>query len=668
MRPLLVLLALTASLLPAQKRPVTHEDIFLLKRTGAPAVSPDGKWVVYSLTEPAYDPALSVSDLWLVPVDASAPARRLTSSKGPESGVAWSPDSSKIVFTAKRDGDNVAQLYLLPINGGEAQRLTSLPTAPANPQWRPDGQALLFESTIKPPTSGKSTARVYDAMPVRYWNAWLDHSRPHIFVWQLTSQSPVDITATGKLFHSPGFSGIRSGLSSDTSLQPVWSPDGRSIVFAAAVNADQMMRSETETHIFKLPATGGEPEQLTQPGHSYSRPAFSPDGKSLFALQDRTPSPAQPYSLTRLVRLAPLQPLTATFDRSVSSFTISPDSASIVFDAEDLGFSKLFKMSASGGAPVKLFDPASGGYSNPQFAGPHLIATFSASTQPAEIVRINGASHSLLTNANAAELAALDMPAPIHFWFTAKNGKKIHSVLVPPPALDPNKKYPLLVFPHGGPNSMSADSFSTRWNFHLLTSPGYALLMTNYTGSTGFGEKFAADIERDVLRGPAREILEAVDAAVAKYPWLDKDKQCALGASYGGYLMNWFNGHTRQFKCMVNHAGAVNNESQYGANDGGLSREIRMGAKVWESGKGQWMDQSPFRYAAEWKTPTLVTQGELDYRVPVGESLMTFKLLQRQGIPARLMVFPDEGHWILKGENNRHHMAEILAWLAAHLK
>jgi dipeptidyl aminopeptidase/acylaminoacyl peptidase len=206
---------------------------------------------------------------------------------------------------------------------------------------------------------------------------------------------------------------------------------------------------------------------------------------------------------------------------------------------------------------------------------------------------------------------------------------------------------------------MSGDAFTTRWNYHLLTSPGYALLMTNYTGSTGFGEKFADDIERDVLRGPAREILEAVDAVAAKYAYIDKERQCALGASYGGYLMNWLNGHTKHFKCFVNHAGAVNNESQYGANDGGLSREMRMGAPVW-TGKGQWMDQSPFRYAAEWKTPTLITQGELDYRVPINESLTTFKILQRQGIPARLMVFPDEGHWILKGENNRHHMMEVL--------
>ncbi|MBI2688510.1 MAG: S9 family peptidase [Acidobacteria bacterium] len=671
---LLSLLLLAATLLTAQKRPVTHEDIFLLKRVGEANPSPDGKWVVFSVTEPDYDAAKAVSDLWIVPVDGNAPARRLTSTKGPEGGVAWSPDSTRIAFTAKREGDEVAQLYILPVQGGEAQRVTSLATAVANPKWRPDGQGMLFESTVKGERKnpGKSTARVYDNMPVRYWNAWLDDSRPHLYVWEPGWKSPIDLLDKGRLVDSAGFSGIRSGLSSDTSLQPVWAPNGREIVFAAVVNKSDMMRAETETHLFKIERQGGEPVQLTKPGFSYTHPAFAPDGKALYAQQERTATPQHLYSNSRIARLdwpnagAP-KTLTGAFDRSVGSFDISGDGASIVFEAEDDGFSKLFRVPAAGGAVEKILEVSEGGYGPPHFAGNKIVATYSASTQPPEIARIETKGHTLLTSFNAAKLSELDLPKPEHFWFTAKNGKRIHSVLVPPPGLDKSKKYPLLVFPHGGPNAMSGDAFSTRWNYHLLTSPGYVLLMTNYTGSTGFGEKFAEDIERDVLRGPAREILEAVDAAAAKFPYINTEKQCAMGASYGGYLMNWFNGHTRQFQCIVNHAGAVNNESQYGANDGGLSRELRMGAKVWESGKGQWMDQSPFRYAAEWKTPSLITQGELDYRVPVNESLMTFKLLQRQGIPARLMVFPDEGHWILKGENNRHHMMEVLAWLKQYL-
>jgi dipeptidyl aminopeptidase/acylaminoacyl peptidase len=226
----------------------------------------------------------------------------------------------------------------------------------------------------------------------------------------------------------------------------------------------------------------------------------------------------------------------------------------------------------------------------------------------------------------------------------------------------------VLVNPHGGPNSMSADGFSLRWNNHLLTAPGYYLIQTNYTGSTGFGEKFADDIERDVLRGPALETLEAVVEAAKKYPSMDLTRQCAVGASYGGYLMNWYQGTTTHFKCMVNHAGAVNNESQYGLNDGGIDREWRMGAPIWETGKGQWFDQSPIRYSKNWKTPMLITQGEIDFRVPVSESMTTFKLMQRLKVPARFVIFPDEGHWILKGPNSRKHMEEVMGWFAKYLE
>ena len=276
-------------------------------------------------------------------------------------------------------------------------------------------------------------------------------------------------------------------------------------------------------------------------------------------------------------------------------------------------------------------------------------------------------SFGLLTAFNRERLAQLDLPEPEHFWFTAKNGKRIHNLILFPPGMDRLKKYPIVVFPHGGPNSMSKDAFSSRWNYHLLTAPGYVLLQTNYTGSTGFGEKFADDIERDVLRGPCKEVLEAVEVAARKYPWIDTGRQAAIGASYSGYMMNWFNGTTDQFKCLVNHAGAVNNESQYGTNDGGIDRELRMGAPIWEFGKGQWQDQSPIRYAKSWKTPMLITNGELDFRVPMSEAMTTFKILQRRKVPTRLVLFPDEGHWILKGENSRHHMQEVLGWLKRYL-
>ncbi len=482
-----------------------------------------------------------------------------------------------------------------------------------------------------------------------------------------------DLLKGTQLVSGRGFAGIFQSSGGQT-LQPVWCPDGQSVLFAAYTNRDETMSAETESHLFVVSTKGGEPRQITHAGQIFSNPQFSLKGDALYALHQRTPvKGGRLYSLTRLAKFtwpdagAPSL-ITEKWDRSVSGFSLSRDGQTIYVDAEDDGFDQLFELSAQGGEPRRLFKVERGGYANVRPIAGGLVARFQTASQPPEIVRLNPstASHTLLTNFNEARLAELDTPDAVHFWFTAKNGKKIHNVINLPPNFDRTKKYPLLVFPHGGPNSMSKDAFSTRWNSHLLTSQGYVLLQTNYTGSTGFGEKFADDIERDVLRGPAKEILEGIDEAIKRYPYIDGTRQAAAGASYGGYLMNWFAGNTTQFKCLVNHAGAINNESQYGTNDGGLSRELRMGGPIWETG-GQWNDQSPIRYSGKFQTPMLITQGELDFRVPMSESMTTFKIMQRRKVPTRLILFPDEGHWILKGENSRVHMQEIMSWLKKYL-
>lgn len=669
--------ALLAGALFAQKRAMTHEDVWTMKRVGEPAVSPDGQWIVVSVTEPDYDPAKQWSDLWLAPADGSAAPRRITFTKGAESGAVWSPDGTRLAFTAKREGDESAQVYVLPMQGGEAQRVTSAAAGASNPQWRPDGQALLYESEVDPIASERKSrkwsARVYDTFPIRYWNAWLDEKRPHVFMQDLNGGAARDLLAGTQLASSRGFAGVFSG-GGGQELQAVWTPDGKAVVFTAYTNRDETMSAETESHLFVVPAAGGEPKQITEPGQSFGSPKFSPAGDALFALHQRNPvKGGRLYSLSRLVRFDwpnPGKPafLSERWDRSVGAFSVSTDGKTVYLDAEDSGFDKLFEVPARGGEPRLLFEVKRGGYTGVKPVAGGLVARFQTSAQPPEVVRVDAAAgtHRLLTNFNTARVAQIEAPEPVHFWFTAKNGKRIHNLMILPPFFDKEKRYPIVVFPHGGPNSMSKDAFSTRWNNHLLASPGYVVLETNYTGSTGFGEQFADDIERDVLRGPAAEILEAIDEAARRYAFVDKSRQAAVGASYGGYLMNWFNGHTDQFRCLVNHAGAMNNESQYGTNDGGLSRELRMGGPVWEK-DGQWNDQSPIRYAGAFRTPTLITQGELDFRVPLSESMTTFKLLQRRKIPTRLVLYPDEGHWILKGENSRHHMSEVLGWLKKYL-
>jgi dipeptidyl aminopeptidase/acylaminoacyl peptidase len=655
------------------KRAITHDDVFTMKRTSAPRPSPDGKWIVYTVTEPNYDPALTVSDLWLVPSDGSAPPRRLTSTRRGESGVAWARDSQRIAFSTRREGDDADQVYVLSLSGGDAQRVTSIATGATNPQWRPDDAAILVESVARDAAPDKSTARAFDTMPIRFWNTWMDGSKPRLFIQPLNGGAATDVLGGTRLAASSAFDAPFVGDGSDRSLQAQWSRDGQEIVFVAYVNLRVMMTEDTESHLFRM-KPGSEPVPFTATGESFEHPVFSPDGKTLLARHMRASRPGQLYSLVRLARFdwpaGTERLLTDGFDRSVGDFDVAPDGRTVVFNAEDNGFTSLFRVPLAGGMVTKLFEMQEGAYGSPVYAGSRLFAMFGSSTQPAELARVieERGTHALVTDSNRARLSQLDLPKPEHFWFTASNGKRIHSIIFFPPQLDRTKRYPLIVNPHGGPNSMSGDTFSTRWNYHLLTAPGYVLLATNYTGSTGFGEKFAEDIERDVLRGPAKEILEAADEAIRRYSFIDRTRQAAVGASYGGYLMNWFNGHTDQFRTLVIHAGASNNESQYGVNDGGMGRELRMGAPIWETGKGQWMDQSPFRYADKWKTPALITQGEQDFRVPINESITTFKLLQRNKVPARLLVFPDEGHWILKGENSRRHMQEVLGWLAKYLQ
>jgi dipeptidyl aminopeptidase/acylaminoacyl peptidase len=298
-----------------------------------------------------------------------------------------------------------------------------------------------------------------------------------------------------------------------------------------------------------------------------------------------------------------------------------------------------------------------------------LAAVFERAIQPPEIVRLEGNRHVALTGFNAERVAAIDAPDPKHFWFTSAAGRRIHNMLILPPGFDPKKKYPLVALIHGGPATAYTDAFNygAFWfHMHLLATPGYVVVATNYTGSLGLGEDFAEAIEKDVLRGPALDILAGIDEAIRLHPFIDKDRLAAVGGSYGGYLINWLNGTTKRFKCLVSHVGPINNEAQYGTNDGGLEREIRMGVPIWEKG-GQWNDQSPIRYAGNFSTPTLITHGERDFRVPLGEGLTNFKILQRRKVPSRFIVFPDEGHFVGRAENTRVFWREVKAWLARYL-
>jgi dipeptidyl aminopeptidase/acylaminoacyl peptidase len=686
MRSALLICAAAVLCVAADKRPITHEDLWSMRRVDAPVPSPDGKWVVFNVVEPAYEEKNQSSDLWIVPSDASSAPRKLTHTNTPESGAAWSSDSRRIAFSAKRDGDEVNQIYILDFaGGGEAVRATSISTGAFSPKFRPDGKAILFQGNVYRGAADeeankkiaaerkerKYKARVYDTFPIRSWDKWLDDTERHVFVQAIDPPSAArDLIAGTRLVQAAGFAGAPTS-SGGQDLQAVWSPDGESIVFTATVNRTEAAYAQVKTDIYQVANAGGEPKRLSTGPGSFSRPAFRPDGKALYALVER--HGPKVYNLDRLAMFAwpaagDPQIVTAGFDRSVSSFAFTPDSSTIYLTSEDAGQEKLYTVPANGGAVKAVGELKAGCYANlsipPKASAPMLLANYDSATAPPEVVRIDAAngSHTRLTSFNAERTAKLDLAPVRHFWVTSSRGKKVHSLIVEPPAFDASKKYPLLVLIHGGPHSMWRDQWVTRWNYHLLAAPGYVVLLTNYTGSTGYGEKFAQDIQGDPLAGPGLELNEAADAAIKAFPFIDGTRQAAGGASYGGHLANWLQATTTRYKCLISHAGLINLESQWGTSDTIYHREAGMGAPFWEGGK-VWQEQNPIRFASRFKTPMLVTVGENDFRVPLNQSLENWSVLQRLKVPSRLIVFPEENHWILKGENSRFFYSELHAWL-----
>jgi len=673
--------------------PLTHELLWMMKRVGAPIVSPDGKWVVFSVLEPSYEPDKEASDLWLVPAEGGNEPRRITNTRAPESGVAWSPDSHSIAFSTKREGDEVEQIYILDLSGGgEARRLTDLATGASSPKWRPDGKAILFESAVFPNAldddanrkiaaerkARKYNVRVYEHFPVRQWNQWLDDRQPTLLVQALEpGAKPKDILSATALARSAGFSGVPDSTSAGSSLAAVWSPDGKEVVFTATIERWNAASGHVGFHLYRLAAAGGgEPGIVTPLAGEYDSAQFSPDGKALFFKY--IPQDEEIYHLPRLSRVTWPGGGDATlvardFDREAAVYAITPDSHTVYLLAPEGAKESLFRVPAAGGKPTAVIEPEVGGYTAlaipEKAARPMLIASYGSSVSPLEVVRIDPAArrHASLTHFDTAVAATLDWQPPQHFYFTSARGRNIHNMIVLPPAFDPAKKYPLVTLIHGGAAANNPDQIGLRWNYHLLAAPGYVILLTDYTGSTGFGEKFAQAIKLDPLKTPGDELNQAVDEAIHRYPFIDGTRLCAAGASYGGHLANWIEATTTRYKCIISHAGEVDLTTQWGESDYIYEREVTNGGPPW-TGNPIWHEQSPLTYAANWQTPMLLSIGERDFRVPLGNTLENWATLQRMHVPSRLLVWPDAWHWILKPEDSRHFYEEVNHWLGTYLK
>ena len=640
-----------------------------LKRVGSPAISPDGRYVVFSVTEPSYAEKDQVNDLWIVPTDKSEKPRKLTSAKGGESGYSWSPDGKFLAFVAKRDGEEESQIYLLNMKaGGEAQKLTSLSSGAGGPKWRSDSKVLLFTSNVYPGCfadslqkkevekrkNQKYKARVYDSFPIRDWDKWLDEKQSHLYFQHIDSTSATNLFSNVSMVNLSGFQ-----LGS-----AVWAGTDE-VVFSAAINKNTAAYENTISKLYKVGINGGEAQLLTDDSTNYSSPQISANGKYLYCLS-YTPAYTI-YDLSKLTRidwpsLKNKVTLSASLDRPVNNFTLS--NSEVYASVEDKGRDIIYKWTENKLLPVKYSTIDKGCYLSPAAASGMVVSSYETASMPAEIALIHyDGKHEQLTHFNDAKLATLDLNEVETFYTTTDKGKSIRSMLVKPAKFEATKKYPLFVLMHGGPAISYKEAFTFRWNYHLLAGEEYVLVLTDYTGSTGYGEKFARDIQYDPFRGPAHEINEAAADAIRRFSFIDGDRQAAGGASYGGHLANWMQATTDHYKCLIAHAGAVNFVTQWGSSDVIYGREIMNGGAPWTRTK-TWLEQNPYNYAANFKTPMLLTVGELDYRVPLNNTIENWHIHQRLKVPSRLVVFPEENHWILKGENSRFHYQEIKSWLA----
>ena len=676
-RLLLLVFILPFSLLGQVKKSITHEDMWLMKRVGAPAISVNGKWVVFSVIDPAYDEKDQSTDLWLAPADGTAKPRKITSTKAAESAYAWSPDNKTIAFTSKREGDEVAQVYTINIeDGGESQRITNLSTGTASPKWSPDGTMLLFTSQVYPGAFTDSTnkkiaeekkklkykARVYTTFPIRDWDHWIDEKQTHLFVQKAESGANAkDLFTTVDMVNKEGFKVTGNAC---------WSSDGQQIIFTAVTDLNASAYKDVVSNLYSIAVSDGTVKTLMADNFDYGDVTISDDGKYLFC-QVTAAENYKVYNLGKLVRfnwpsMQGRTMLASQLDRPISKYELKGNT--VILDVESEGNDKIYTINDNETEAKPLINNEAGCYTNISVSSNNIIvANYESAAAPPEVVRINGNTNKSLTDFNASKLASLDMQPIETFWFTSSRGKKIRSILVKPAGFDASKKYPLFVVMHGGPAGSFKDNWGYRWNYHLLAAPGYILVMTDYTGSTGYGEKFSQDIQYDPFKGPANEINEAAAFAIKKYAFIDGNIQAAGGASYGGHLANWMQATTTHYKCLISHAGLVNSEDQWGTSDGIYSREVMNGGAPWTQVK-TWKEQNPIRYAAKFKTPILVTVGEQDFRVPLNNSIENWHALQRMKVPSKLIVFPEENHWILKAEDSRFFYQEVHSWLKKYLK
>ncbi|HUQ90306.1 MAG TPA: S9 family peptidase [Bryobacteraceae bacterium] len=661
--PLLLFLGVPS--VSAQKRPFDVQAMMRIQRISEPQISPDGKSVAFTVQTADLENNTKPKQIWIAPVESGEP-REITTG-GNNERPRWSPDSKRIAYISSKGGS--AQVWMMDADGANPKQITNLSTEASGVQFSPDGKLLLFVSEVYPECAdddcnrkrlesektSKVKARIYTSLLYRHWTQYESARRSHLMVIRAEGGVAKDLTPGTR--HVPPFS---LGGPDDYAI----APDSKEVCYV--MNSEDSPAISTNTDLFVVPMDGGESRKITLNPGADNSPVYSPDGKWIaFRQQQRAGYESDRWRLVVLDRSnARTTSLTENLDRHVNSMTWTVDSKRLFFTVEDRGRTVLQMIPVTGGASRILISGA-GHVDDVQFPsdGKTLVYTEQSGSKPAEIFTVasSGGTAKPLTQLNERLLEEYSISRFEDFWVTGAEDTKVHSFLLKPPEFRSNQKYPVLFLIHGGPQGAWSESWSYRWNPQVFAAAGFVVVMPNPRGSTGYGQKFTDDINADWGGKPYEDIMAVVDY-IAGRPYADAERMTAAGGSYGGYMVNWMLGHTQRFKAFVSHAGVFDLKSM-------AMETEELWFPLWEFRGMPWDNAdvyqrwSPSSHINDFRTPTLVIHGDLDYRVPLGQGQQLFTALQMKKVPSKLLLFPDEGHWVLKPLNSILWYNSFLDWV-----
>lgn len=682
------------------KRPLQLEDMFNIQRVSDPQLSPDGKTVAYVVGVVDKAANKTNTDIWLIP-STGGTAKQLTNSPKADRHPRWSPDGKWIAFESNRDGS--LQIYLINVATGESKQLTTIYTEANGAIWSPDGKNIAFVSSVFPEFSDKSfavadslnkvkqeardnskvKAKIFTKLLYRHWDSWVDDKRQHLFVMNADGGNLRNVTP-GDRDAVPTSSTFSAGDEYDFSPNPKDASHGKELTFTATPIPVREESWSTNQDIYTVNLETGERKQITTNLAADGFPRYSPDGKYIaYRAQSRPGFEADRWQLMLYDRsTGKSKSITPTFDTNVDNYVWASDSKRLYVEAEEKANHPIYSI-ALDGKIVKVFDSANNSSINISQDGKTLIFAHQRLTRPIEIYSVgsDGKNPKQLTTVNNELFKHIEFEQPEYVWYEGEGKTPNQMWIIKPPFFsakggsasghegllrsgDSTKKYPLVFWVHGGPQGAFGNGWSYRWNAQLWAAQGYVVALPNPRGSTGFGQQFTDEISKDWGGKVFVDLMNGL-AYLEKLPYIDTTKMASAGASYGGYMMNWFQAHTDKFKTLINHCGVYNFYSMYGTTEEVWFDEWEHGIP-WET--KDFDKFSPHKYADKFKTPTLIIHNELDFRVPIGEGMQLFTTLQRKGIPSKFLYFPDEGHWVLKPQNSELWHTTVFDWLADYLK